>query len=408
MTNERVYLKGKTLKKLLEKNNLTQNDLAEMLDIDRSDMSRLVTNKKPATRIIVEKISDLLQVDESVFVNNNKFTNCIPRKAICISGAEWNSDKFKELLNKKNITLLDFSKKIKVDKSNFSAYTRKKCLPSVDTLVRICNYLNCSSMDLIGVSEIEINNYIGYDVFEIVDKDSIEKNDNNIASNVYASNISSDKKNNTETDLNYNYIHFSNENVICNLNIINENILLMVKDFSESIKSLTENINVLTDKNINLSKEVECLRNELKIKVNGEAAENNSNISTNNVCADNISKSNNNSLIHSNKTYSRYNIVCSEKEMLEIIKGNSSDIDSFEEFKNKIYKLAAYISRKKNIIFNQTMHDSYKNFERVYGFNIKTIKAETNIKSTLEAVYVNEMTREIFFNMFCTNASNLN
>ena len=42
-------------------------------------------------------------------------------------------------------------------------------------------------MDLIGVSEIEINNYIGYDVFEIVDKDSIEKNDNNIASNVYAS-----------------------------------------------------------------------------------------------------------------------------------------------------------------------------------------------------------------------------
>ena len=40
MTNERVYLKGKTLKKLLAKNNLTQNDLAEMLDIDRSDMSR--------------------------------------------------------------------------------------------------------------------------------------------------------------------------------------------------------------------------------------------------------------------------------------------------------------------------------------------------------------------------------
>jgi transcriptional regulator with XRE-family HTH domain len=405
MTNERVYLKGKTLKKLLAKNNLTQNDLAEMLDIDRSDMSRLVTNKKPATRIIIEKISDLLQVDKSVFVNNNKFTNCIPRKAICISGAEWNSDKFKELLNKKNITLSDFSKKIKVDKSNFSAYTRKKCLPSVDTLVRICNYLNCSSVDLIGVSEAEINNYIGYDVFEIVD---------NIASTIDTSNTSitdniiSDEKDSKETDLNYNYTHFSNENVICNLNIINENILLMVKDFSESIKSLTKNIDVLTEKNITLSKEIEDLRNELKIKDDEEADENNSNISTNNVCADNISKSNNNSLIHSNKTYSRYNIVCSEKEMLEIIKGNSSDIDSFEEFKNKIYKLAAYISRKKNIIFNQTMHDSYKNFERVYGFNIKTIKAETNIKSTLEAIYVNEMTREIFFNMFCTNASNLN
>ena len=405
MTNERVYLKGKTLKKLLAKNNLTQNDLAEMLDIDRSDMSRLVTNKKPATRIIVEKISDLLQVDESVFVNNNKFTNCIPRKAICISGAECNSDKFKELLNKKNITLSDFSKKIKVDKSNFSAYTRKKCLPSVDTLVRICNYLNCSSVDLIGVSEAEINNYIGYDVFEIVD---------NIASTIDTSNTSitdniiSDEKDSKETDLNYNYTHFSNENVICNLNIINENILLMVKDFSESIKSLTKNIDVLTEKNITLSKEIEDLRNELKIKDDEEAAENNSNISTNNAYADNISKSNNNILIHSNKTYSRYNIVCSEKEMLEIIKGNSSDIDSFEEFKNKIYKLAAYISRKKNVIFNQTMHDSYKNFERVYGFNIKTIKAETNIKSTLEAIYVNEMTREIFFNMFCTNASNLN
>ena len=65
MTNERVYLKGKTLKKLLAKNNLTQNDLAEMLDIDRSDMSRLVTNKKPATRIMLEcmVLKNIIQLD---------------------------------------------------------------------------------------------------------------------------------------------------------------------------------------------------------------------------------------------------------------------------------------------------------------------------------------------------------
>ena len=171
MMEDKVYIKGKTLKNLLTKNRLTQNDLADTLGIGRSTISRIITNKKPANKDLVEKISELLDVDVEKFVNVNKPIDNTFRKTALMPKAKWNNEKFKELLEQKNYMLIDFCKKIKTDRSNFSSYSRGKSLPSIENLVKMCNVLGCSSMDLVGVSEKEINDYVGYEIFEVIEND---------------------------------------------------------------------------------------------------------------------------------------------------------------------------------------------------------------------------------------------
>lgn len=385
LINEKVFIKGKTLKNLLSKNNLTQNDLADTLGIDRSTISRIITNKKPATRDLVEKISQLLEVDEKEFININKPVDNNFKKTALMPKAEWNNEKFKELLEQKNYMLIEFCKKIKTDRSNFSSYSRGKSLPSVENLVKMCNVLGCSSMDLVGVSEEEINDYLGYEVFEVIENDKSVIEDKKVKEDI--------------KEEKYNYVHFTNENVIHNLNIINENIILLVKDFSESIKTLTNTVNTLVEKNNSLEDKIKSLETIItKTNVNSINKEDNTVIK--NIETDNKEKTVKNTVSYNN----RYGVVCSDKEMQAIINGDCKE-DNYESYKGKIYKLAAYMSRKKNLIFNQIMHDNYEKFKVVYGINLNELKKDTNTSSSLEAIYTNELTREIFFDMVCSKAS---
>lgn len=197
----------------------------------------------------------------------------------------------------------------------------------------------------------------------------------------------------------YNYVHFTNENVIHNLNIINENIILLVKDFSESIKTLTNTVNTLVEKNNNLEDKIKSLETIItKTNVNSINKEDNTVIK--NIETDNKEKTVKNTISYNN----RYGVVCSDKEMQAIINGDCKE-DNYESYKGKIYKLAAYMSRKKNLIFNQIMHDNYEKFKVVYGINLNELKKDTKTSSSLEAIYTNELTREIFFNMVCSKAS---
>lgn len=114
----------------------------------------------------------------------------------------------------------------------------------------------------------------------------------------------------------------------------------------------------------------------------------------------NIEKTVKNTVSYNN----RYGVVCSDKEMQTIVNGDCKE-DNYETYKGKIYKLAAYLSRKKNLIFNQIMHDNYEKFKVVYGINLNELKKDTKTSSSLEAIYTNELTRELFFNMVCDKAS---
>lgn len=385
MMEDKVYIKGKTLKNLLTKNRLTQNDLADTLSIDRSTISRIITNKKPANKDLVEKISELLDVDVEKFVNVNKPIDNTFRKTALMPKAKWNNEKFKELLEQKNYMLIDFCKKIKTDRSNFSSYSRGKSLPSIENLVKMCNVLGCSSMDLVGVSEKEINDYVGYEIFEVIE------NDKSVIEDKKAKEDIKEEK--------YNYVHFTNENVIKNLNIINENIILLVRDFSESIKTLTNTVNALVEKNNSLEDKIKSLESTItKTNVNSINKKNNAVIKD--VETNNIEKTVKNAVSYNN----RYGAVCSDKEMQTIINGDCKE-DNYETYKGKIYKLAAYLSRKKNLIFNQIMHDNYEKFKVVYGINLNELKKDTKTSSSLEAIYTNELTRELFFNMVCDKAS---
>ena len=52
------------------------------------------------------------------------------------------------------------------------------------------------------------------------------------------------------------------------------------------------------------------------------------------------------------------------------------------------------------------MHDTYKQFTKIYGLDGNELKKESNAGSAIEGIYNNGISKEIFFNMVCTNASN--
>ena len=115
----------------------------------------------------------------------------------------------------------------------------------------------------------------------------------------------------------------------------------------------------------------------------------------------------NNSNSSNNKTPTRWSEkYCSTKEMQEILNTKTDEVD-LDRYKQMIYKLIAYISKKQNLIFNQVLHNNYTQFTRIYGFDLNTLKAETKSKSALDAIYYTPLAREIFFNMLCTNTSTI-
>ena len=98
------------------------------------------------------------------------------------------------------------------------------------------------------------------------------------------------------------------------------------------------------------------------------------------------------------------NNTCSEAEMKEIIKSEVKNC-TVKEYKDKIYKLAAYMAKKENSISNAILSKSYTQFTKIYGLAPDALKKETGMTCTIDAIYANPLSREIYFNMMCTNAS---
>lgn len=187
------------------------------------------------------------------------------------------------------------------------------------------------------------------------------------------------------------YKHFENQNVILNMEIINENILMLAKDFENKYKSLYAQVDELKNQNKILTDKINTLEDKLAIKSQIKDT------FTNNVNNDNNS-------IHTATIWE--NNRCSDKEMDNIV--NSTIVhDTSDDYKRKIYKLVSYISRKKNLIFNQILHDSYTQFTNTYGINPNELRKEAKLSNTIDAIYNHPLAKDIFFNMMCSNATNV-
>jgi transcriptional regulator with XRE-family HTH domain len=70
MSNPEYITFGETLRKLREKGNMPLRELASKLEIDQSTLSKIERNERKATREMIEKISNIFNVNEKELTIN--------------------------------------------------------------------------------------------------------------------------------------------------------------------------------------------------------------------------------------------------------------------------------------------------------------------------------------------------
>ena len=77
MENENKKLKnfGRNIAKYRKQKNLTQNQLAELLDITREHLAKIETAKRGISINLLFKLSDTLDIAEKEFFNFDQFKN---------------------------------------------------------------------------------------------------------------------------------------------------------------------------------------------------------------------------------------------------------------------------------------------------------------------------------------------
>lgn len=370
----RYYINGSVIKDNLKKNNLSQKDLCELIQFDMGTFSKVLQGTATMDEPRIKDICDLLKLDTAQVINTEKKCSTpnvrkfTPYNRINSNVKfSWNKEYFYQKLTENNLTPAALGRQINRDKSIFDKYNRGLNMPSLETIVKICKTLNCSSKKLIGYSEKEINQMAGKDVFEETGEQE-------------------------NTDQTYDYKKIDSQNVIKNIEIINENVITLSENMNSNTQMLLDRIQSLESDNAQLK--------DLIIKMMETQSTRFDTLQS--MCNKQKSAAVPRKITPSTQT--SFNSKCTDSEMENIIHTNADDGD-FNSYKGRVYKLIAYISRKKNLTFNQIMHDTYKQFTKVYGLDGNELKKESNAESTIEGIYNNGISKELFFNMVCTNAS---
>lgn len=371
----RYYINGPVIKDSLKKNNLTQKDLCELIQFDMSTFSRALQEAATIDESKIKDICDLLKLDTVQVINAEKKCPVSSVRKRTPSNRinsnikfSWNKEYFYQKLEENNLTPAALGRQINRDKSIFDKYNRGLNMPSLETAIEICKTLNCSSKKLIGYSEKEINQMAGKDVLE-------ETNEQESAGQTY------------------DYKKIDSQNVIKNIEIINENIITLSENMNSNTQILLDRIQSLENDNAQLKDLIVKIMETQSARF--DALQDACNKQKPAITPKKIIPS----------TQTTFNSKCTDSEMENIIHTNADDGD-FNSYKGRVYKLIAYISRKKNLTFNQIMHDTYKQFTKIYGLDGNELKKESNAGSAIEGIYNNGISKEIFFNMVCTNASN--
>lgn len=387
-TKTYVSVKGELLSKAIKDNNANYSDICKIIGMRNSDLSLIVHEKRKVLLSKLEEICDLLNINPTDIINYDKKDvkkNPVKRKKVSkgvkktsIPNIKWNPEYFQECLNNKQMILSELCRLIKRSPSTICGYNSGVGNPSAETLSAICKVLDCSSMELAGVTEKEI-------------KEALNKKGYTSAMYNFSSSAKQKCKDDSiETEEKPAYKKFESLNVVDNIGIINDNLLAMVTDLGVMNQTLQKQNTILMDKldsltnmNIHLSERIDSLEK----RINAQKP-----ISP-------ITKT----YKPSNSTCWNNN-TCTESELNEIIKSEVKNC-TVKEYKDKIYKIAAYMAKKENSVSTAILSKSYSQLRRVYGLSPETLKQETGINNTLDAIYANTLSREIFFNMMCKNAS---
>lgn len=319
----------------------------------------------------------------SIVNNIADFIDVTPNDIINI----WNDNYFKEQLDKNGLTIAELAEKTHKHKSVFYKYKIGDFNPAVDAARDICRILNCDINKLINTPF--DNSYKLYNDLENNDSKSIDKDtiDNSFSEN--------EMLQIPNEIIHKEYKRFENQNVVNNMEIINNNIIELSAEFYNMYMGLYNQLKDVIDINTGLQEKINNLEDKLD-KMSNQIM---NNISYP-IPEFNIDNKN-------NKIYGEVTVwgnnTCTDKELGDITSSNVSE-DDYDQYKKKIYKLIAYVAKKKNLIFNQILHDNYNKFSRIYGFDLDSLKKNANVNTVIEGIYSDAVCREIFFNMVCDDA----
>jgi hypothetical protein len=377
MINQYMFISEKSL-----------NELATLLKMNPDELTVSVEQKKERPLRKSKKMS------KKIIIKPSKGTVSMKKNSLTLIpfDIDWNYDYLKELLFKHNISITNFAIQNKMNPSNFSKYARHLYNISLENLYSICKTLpDCSAEKLIGVSIQKLNSIspqYQFDTYGIKE---------NVKTNVKERTIISETgKEKADEDMErlkvQSYKSFPDQNVINNLSIMNENILHLVADLGKSNQIMVSKINELEEANHSLLKKIEGLE---KMSVSWKVEPSNTTIQ--------VTKKKESSLV---TTKAAENSLSKSVNVNKLLEGkiNVSE-DTYDDYKAKIFALVKFTANKKNLIFNQILHDEYEKLTKVYGFNLDELKKSSNTKIAMEAIYENPLCREIFYNSLITEAS---
>lgn len=389
----RSYLDTKKIKKLLIKNNISQNEMAKILKVSYGSLNKEIAGSITASKKHIESIAKILNVSPEEII---KLSVTKDKIYIHIDGKlKWNKEYFIKSLHNADMTITELSRRAGIRANMIYKYNDKTSSPSINTAAKIIAVLNCDTKHLLGFSEQELNELAG-GTWERLKQATA----NNIMNKAFDNSIVKPETNNekyivpfehgntehkketkntdeiiTDQKNKIPYKHFTGNNVLENINCINENVLTMSNEMQDYINKLEEQLYEIKQ----ALSDSEKRQDKMQVVITNLI----SHIENNPMQADNA------------------DTVALDETVVQ----SNTQTDSFEGYKQKIYKLVTFISKKKNLIFNQIMHDCYKKFLRVYGIDCTQLKKETKAAGPLQAVYGNELYREIFFNMVCDMAN---
>lgn len=389
----RSYLDTKKIKKLLIENKISQKEIARILKTDYSSLSLAIAGSVTVSKKHAEKIAEILNVSPEDIIKLSVVQNTtyihIDEKL------KWDKEYFIKSLHNADMTITELSKRAGIRANMIYKYNDKTSSPSIDTAAKIIAVLNCDAKQLLGFTEQELNELAG-GIWEQLK----QATPGNIMNNAFGSSIIKHETNNekyiapfehgntehkketkntdeiiTDQKNKMPYKHFTGNNVLENINCINENVLTMANEMQDYINKLEKQLYEIKQ----ALSDSEKRQDKMQVVITNLI----SHIENNPMQTDNA------------------DTVALDETVVQ----SNTQTDSFEGYKQKIYKLVTFISKKKNLIFNQIMHDCYKKFLKVYGIDCTQLKKETKAEGPLQAVYGNELYREIFFNMVCDMAN---
>lgn len=144
-------MKLETLKKLRNENNLTQKDIAKILNVERSTYAGWETEKSiiPVTKLLELSNYFKINIDYILGISKKKkyefISKNIESKVI--------GENLKRLRIENNFKQKDIINNLNISKSTYSLYENGKIIPSTNNIYQIIKMYNCSFNELLKKKE---------------------------------------------------------------------------------------------------------------------------------------------------------------------------------------------------------------------------------------------------------------